>query len=261
MDDKAILIVDDVELNRAILSELFHSSYRIFEAANGRQALEVLREHRDEIAVVLLDIVMPEMDGFEVLASMNGAGLLERLPVIMISAETSSAYIDHAYELGAAEYISRPFDEQTVKRRVKNTITLYSKQKTLENLVTEQILEKEKSNLVMIEILSHIVEFRNGESGLHVLHIRTITEVLLRQLSSVCGQYDLTPARIALITNASSLHDIGKIGISVDILNKPDALTEKEYEIMHRHTVIGEEILKKITKYKDEPLVKTAIEI
>lgn len=205
-----VLIVDDSEINRSLLADMLSADYSLLEASNGLEAMVLINQYHSELSMVLLDIVMPEMDGFEVLASMNGAGLLERLPVIMISAETSSAYIDHAYELGAAEYISRPFDEQTVKRRVKNTITLYSKQKTLENLVTEQILEKEKSNLVMIEILSHIVEFRNGESGLHVLHIRIITEALLKQLAKRTNRYNLNAKQINLISNVSALHDIGE---------------------------------------------------
>lgn len=256
-----ILIVDDSEINRSLLADMLSADYSLLEASNGLEAMVLINQYHSELSMVLLDIVMPEMDGFEVLASMNGAGLLERLPVIMISAETSSAYIDHAYELGAAEYISRPFDEQTVKRRVKNTITLYSKQKTLENLVTEQILEKEKSNLVMIEILSHIVEFRNGESGLHVLHIRIITEALLKQLAKRTNRYNLNAKQINLISNVSALHDIGKISIPEEILNKPGRLTPEEYEIIKTHSVIGAEMLENVPYYQDEELVRMARDI
>ena len=256
-----ILVVDDMEMNREILKGIFEEDYEVILAENGREAVEYINNNRGKLAAILLDIVMPEMDGFEVLASMNGAGLLEHLPVIMISAETSAAYIDHAYELGAAEYISRPFDEQTVKRRVKNTITLYSKQKSLENLVTEQILEKEKSNQVMIEILSHIVEFRNGESGLHVLHIRIITEALLKQLAKRTSRYNLTARQINLISNASALHDIGKISIPEAILNKPGRLTPEEYEVIKTHSVIGAEMLENVPYYQDEELVRMARDI
>lgn len=256
-----ILIVDDSEINRSLLADMLSGEYSLLEASNGLEAMVLINQYHSELSMVLLDIVMPEMDGFEVLAAMNGAGLLERLPVIMISAETSSAYIDYAYELGAAEYISRPFDEQTVKRRVKNTITLYSKQKTLENLVTEQILEKEKSNLVMIEILSHIVEFRNGESGLHVLHIRIITEALLKQLAKKTNRYNLNTKKINLISNVSALHDIGKISIPEEILNKPGKLTPEEYEIIKTHSIIGAEMLENVPYYQDEELVRVARDI
>lgn len=175
-----ILIVDDTEINRSLLADMLSAQYRILEASNGVEAIAMLEQHHTEISLVLLDIVMPVIDGFEVLSVMNRNQWIESVPVITISAETSSTYIDRAYDLGATDYISRPFDEKTVQRRVKNTIMLYAKQKMLEDMVTEQILEKEKSNYLMVEILSNIVEFRNGESGLHVLHIRTITELLLR---------------------------------------------------------------------------------
>lgn len=215
-----ILIVDDTEINRSLLSDMLASQYTIREASNGMEAVALLDKFHSEIALVLLDIMMPVMDGFEVLSIMKRSGWIDSIPVITISAETSSNYIDQAYDLGATDYISRPFDEKTVQRRVKNTIILYAKQKMLEGMVAEQILEKEKSNYLMVEILSNIVEFRNGESGLHVLHIRTITELLLRRLVQMTDRYAMTPSQIALIVNASALHDIGKISIPEDILNK-----------------------------------------
>ena len=167
-----ILIVDDTEMNRSLLADMLSEDYEILEAANGVEASAILHQYSEELALVLLDIVMPEMDGFEVLALMNKNGWIGHIPVITISSETASTYIDHAYDLGATDYISRPFDEKTVQRRVRNTIMLYSKQKALEGMVAEQIVEKERNNFLMVEILSNIVEFRNGESGLHVLHIR-----------------------------------------------------------------------------------------
>ena len=253
-----VLIVDDSDINRSLLADMLAQDYDLVEAANGLEAVALLSQQYSEISLVLLDIVMPMMDGFEVLASMNKSGYIDHIPVIMISAETSSVYIDHAYDLGAAEYISRPFDEKTVKRRVKNTIMLYAKQKYLENMVTEQLLEKEKNNLVMVEILSHIVEFRNGESGLHVMHIRVITETLLKQLCRMTDRYNLTPEQIAMISNASALHDIGKISIPESILNKPGKLTSEEYEIIKTHSAIGAEMLEKIHYFETEPLVQVA---
>ena len=144
-------------------------------------ALELLHSHEREISLVLLDIVMPQMDGFEVLAMMNKYYWIEEIPVIIISSENSHSVVERAYELGAAHYISRPFDQVIVRRRVINTIMLYSKQKQLISMVADQMYEREKSNTLMVSILSHIVEFRNGESGLHVLHIGTMTELLLNR--------------------------------------------------------------------------------
>lgn len=255
-----ILIVDDTEINRSLLADMLSAQYRILEASNGVEAIAMLEQHHTEISLVLLDIVMPVIDGFEVLSVMNRNQWIESVPVITISAETSSTYIDRAYDLGATDYISRPFDEKTVQRRVKNTIMLYAKQKMLEDMVTEQILEKEKSNYLMVEILSNIVEFRNGESGLHVLHIRTITELLLRQLVQETDQYRLTSAQISLIVNASALHDIGKISIPEAILNKPGRLTAEEFAVMKTHSVIGAQMLDNAPS-QDEALVQIARDI
>lgn len=255
-----ILIVDDTEINRSLLADMLSSQYRILEASNGVEAIAMLERHHTDISLVLLDIVMPVIDGFEVLSAMNRSHWIESIPVITISAETSSTYIDRAYDLGATDYINRPFDEKTVQRRVKNTIMLYAKQKMLEDMVTEQILEKEKSNYLMVEILSNIVEFRNGESGLHVLHIRTITELLLRQLLQETDQYRLTPTQISLIVNASALHDIGKISIPEAILNKPGRLTAEEFEVMKGHSAIGAQILENSPSHREE-LVRIARDI
>ncbi|MBU5628225.1 diguanylate cyclase [Oscillibacter sp. MSJ-2] len=256
-----ILIADDSEINRAMLSDILAPDYEVLEASDGEEAVACLDQRHSEIALVILDIVMPNMDGFEVLAVMNRNGWVNNIPVIIVSSETSSSYIDHAYQLGASEYINRPFFKVAIQHRVDSTIKLHAKQKHLENIVAEQILDKEKSNMVMVDILSHIVEFRNGESGLHVLHIRTVTEILLKQLRRTCRQYELTPARIALITNASSLHDIGKISIPEDILNKPGKLTKQEFEIVKTHSALGAQMLEGLTYYQEEELVQVARDI
>lgn len=256
-----ILIVDDAEINRSMLADMLTDQYSVLEASNGVEAIAILKKQHSEISLVLLDIMMPEMNGFEVLSIMSRSEWLRNLPVIMISAETSSSYIDQAYDLGATDYISRPFDEKTVQRRVKNTIMLYAKQKMLEGMVTEQILEKERNNILMVEILSNIVEFRNDESGLHVLHIRVITELLLRHLIRMTDMYSLSAARIALIVNASALHDIGKISISEHILNKPGKLTPEEFESMKTHTIIGAQILENTPYHQNEELVRIAHDI
>lgn len=256
-----ILIVDDSEINRDILSEALCGEFRILEAKNGKECMDILDEYGTGISLVMLDILMPVADGFEVLTYMNKNHIIDDIPVIMISCADSESYIRRAYGLGVVDYISRPFDSKIVYQRVTNTLKLYSKQRRIISLITKQTIEKEHINHVMIDILSRIVEFRNKESGHHILRIKMLTKLLLERLIQKTDKYDLTWYDRTLISVASTLHDIGKIGISVDILNKPDALNEKEYEIMRRHTVIGEEILKEITKYKDEPLVKTAIEI
>lgn len=256
-----ILIVDDTEMNRSLLADMLSEDYEILEAANGVEAAAILHQRSEELSLVLLDIVMPEMDGFEVLALMNKNGWIGRIPVITISSETASTYIDHAYDLGATDYISRPFDEKTVQRRVRNTIMLYSKQKALEGMVTEQIVEKERNNFLMVEILSNIVEFRNGESGLHVLHIRTLTEIFLRKLQEITDRYPLTAARSALIVNASALHDVGKISIPEEILNKPGSLTPAEYEVMKTHCALGAQIMEDALLRHKEELLQVAYNI
>ena len=175
-----ILIVDDSELNRAILADMLDDEYEIIEAENGLQGVGLLQQRGSEISLVLLDIVMPQMDGFGVLDVMGQNRWIEDIPVIMISAETGSSHIERAYELGVTDFISRPFDALIVHRRVVNTIMLYAKQKRLANMVADQIYENEQRSSLLIDILSHIVEFRNGESGLHVLNVRTLTELMLQ---------------------------------------------------------------------------------
>lgn len=256
-----ILIVDDSEMNRSILADILSDDFDIVEAENGVEAVAYIRTHESEISLVLLDIVMPEMDGFEVLALMNKCRWIEEIPVIMISAEMTPVYVDRAYDMGVTDYISRPFDGRIVRRRVMNTIVLYSKQRKLVGMVTEQIYEKEKNNSLMIEILSNIVEFRNGESGLHVLHIHTITEMLLKKLVEKTDQYPLSHSEISLIGNASALHDIGKIAVPESILNKPGRLTKEEFEVIKTHSLEGAKMLERIPLRQNEPLIKVAYQI
>ena len=256
-----ILIVDDSEINREILKEILKEDYRILEAANGEECLEQLERYGTGISLVLLDIVIPEMDGFEVLAAMNQNHWIEDIPVIMISSEDSDSYIRRAYEMGVSDYISRPFDAKIVYQRVLNMIKLYAKQRRLIRLVTSQIYEKERNNRMLIGILSQIVEFRNGESGLHVIHINLITQLLLEQLMKKTGKYQLSWEDRLLIVTASALHDIGKVGIDEKILNKPGKLTKEEFEIMKTHTLIGAQMLDNLDIYRNEKLLKFAYEI
>ena len=256
-----ILIVDDSEMNREILSSILGDEFDILEAADGKECISVIRKYGRDIALVLLDIVMPEMDGFEVLEFMNKHEWIDDIPVIMISGEDSAASVKKAYEMGVSDYINRPFDVEVVHRRVFNTIKLYAKQRRLIALITNQVYEKEKNNRILIEILSQIVEFRNGESGRHVLNVNIITGILLEQLTQITDKYNISWSDRLIITTAASLHDIGKIGINEKILNKAGRLTPQEIEKIKEHTVIGASILENMELFKDEELVKTAYQI
>ena len=236
-----ILIVDDSEINRALLKEILRG--------------------RADVSLVLLDLIMPEMDGFDVLRVMRCYSWLEEIPVIMISAAENTANIERAYDLGVADYIRRPFERVMVLRRVQNVLMLYAKQKRLTRLVTDQVYEKEHNSVLMISILSHVVEFRNSESGHHVLHIRILTDLLLHQLVRRTDRYQLDESDISLISTASALHDIGKIMIPDGILNKPGRLTEEEYAVIKTHTTEGAKILKDLSSgisRADEPLLQVA---
>lgn len=257
-----ILIIDDSKMNRDLLSAILGDKYNISEAENGEDGIAQIRQRGTGIALVLLDIVMPVADGFAVLDYMTRNHWTDDIPVIMISSEASETAVRRAYEMGVSDYISRPFDAKVVLRRVNNTIKLYSKQKNLVKLVTEQITDKEKNSRMMIGILSHIVEFRNGESGSHVLHIEKLSEMLMNRLIHKTDKYnDQIQKQQELIPVASALHDIGKIGIDEKILNKPGRLTPEEFEVMKTHSVIGESILKDLSMYSDDPLIKTAVSI
>ena len=256
-----ILIVDDSEMNRMILSEMLKGEFEILEAENGSVCLDMLSRYEMKISLILLDIVMPGMDGFGVLEYMNRNNLIKDIPVIMISGEDSGEVIKRAYEMGVSDYIKRPFDMEVVHRRVLNTIKLYAKQRRLVAMVMNRVFEKEKNSRMLISVLSEIVEFRNGESGTHVLNINTLTTMILEQLVKKTDKYHLSWSNRMLISTASSLHDIGKIGIDEKILNKPGRLTPEERKIMEKHTVIGADMLANLPMYEDEPLMKVAYQI
>lgn len=258
---QTILIADDSAMNREILIDILGDEFEVIEAADGEEALKEIYGHKAEISLVLLDINMPKLDGFGVLENMNGSGIIEDIPVIIISAESAPSFAERAYNLGVTDYISRPFDAYIVRRRVLNTIMLYAKQKRLVELVEEQIYENQKNNSMMISILGHTVEFRNEESGPHIEHVRKITQMLLRALCEIAPEYQFTREQISMIGTASALHDIGKIMIPTEVLNKPGRLTDEEFKIMKTHSAIGASMLDKLPLFKDEPLVKTAYQI
>lgn len=257
---ETILIVDDSAMNRMLLSDILADTYNIIEAEDGEQAIAILQQHASEISIVVLDMVMPKVDGFGVLEAMNENRWIQFLPVVSISTESSPEFVERAYSLGVTDFINRPFDELIVIRRVSNAIKLYAKQRKLTNMVANEIFEKERNGSLMITILSHIVEFRNGESGMHVMNIGTLTEILLNQISKKDDKYYLPYAERDLIVKASALHDIGKISIPEEVLNKPGKLTDEEFEAMKQHTVIGYQMLSDLG-FQDEPLVKVSREI
>lgn len=258
-----ILIVDDSEMNRNLLMVILEDEYEIIQAKDGVQAVDYLQKHAEELSLILLDLVMPQMDGFEVLVYMNKEHWIENVPVVIISAEDAPAYIKRGYDLGVTDFIGKPFDANMVRRRVTNAILISAKQKRMTSIVSNQIYEKEKSSKLMISILSHIVEFRNGESGLHVLHIQVITEMILRHLvQKENNPYYISQEQISLISTASALHDIGKITIPDEILNKPGRLTAEEFNVMKGHSMAGANMLEQLPfEQREEPLVKTAYEI
>ena len=256
-----VLIVDDAKINREILFEMLKDRFDIIEASSGEECLELLHQYGTEISIVLLDFIMSGMDGLGVLNVMNKEHLIEDIPVIMISSEDSELHIRQAYEMGVSDYISRPFDTSVVRQRVYNTIKLYAKQRKLIDLVAGQMQEKEKNSQIMVNILSHIVECRNGESGQHVRHIGILTKLLLKKLMQKTDRYQMTWGDLNRIALASALHDIGKIGIDEAILNKPGKLTQEEYEKMKKHTVIGWSMLQNLKQYQEEPLVRIAEQI
>lgn len=244
-----VLIADDSEMNRAILSEMLKDEHCILEADNGRAALDMVDRYGDELSLVLLDIVMPGISGFEVLADLSRRSGIDNLPVIMISSEDSDDAVLRAYELGASDYINRPFDSRVVRRRVSNTIRLYAKQRRLTNLLSQQYNERVKNSRMLIDIMAGVMELRNGESGRHVTNIEKLTELLLGYLVQRSGTISLDNEERSTIALASALHDIGKMSIDDAILNKPGRLTPEEFEIMKTHTTIGADMLHELDRH------------
>lgn len=257
-----LLIVDDSYMNREILKEMLKDDYDILEGENGKEGITILEEYGSEICLVLLDIVMPDMDGFDVLSRMVRSGWIDDIPVIMISSEDSDDSVLRAYELGASDYIGRPFDMRVVRQRVSNIMRLYAKQRRLSSLLTQQFIEREKNSSMLINIMGGAMELRNGESGPHVLNVRSLVEVLLERLLQKSDRYIIDSRDRNTIAMASVLHDIGKLAIPDSILNKPGRLTDEEFETMKTHTTLGADMLERLDIYDDSTfLIRTAREI
>ena len=251
-----ILITDDSEINRMILKNILEEDYDIYEAEDGNRTLEVIEEHKGTIDLILLDCVMPNKDGFQVLSELKRHWFREDIPVVMISAEYDQAFIIRAYKLGASDYVTRPFNPMIVRRRVDSIIRMHMKEQQLADIAAAQIIARHQNNSMMIHILGGIVEFRNGESGLHIMHVEALTDMFLRELMSISDKYSLTSGEMAMITTAAALHDVGKISVPYSILNKPGRFNEEEFEIMKMHTVAGYDMLNSIEAYKDDPLIR-----
>lgn len=255
-----LLVVDDSEMNRVILSEMLKDQYEILEADCGEAGIACLEQHGG-ISIVLLDIVMPGVDGLDVLSLMSRNGWIADIPVIMISSEDSDDSVLRAYELGASDYIGRPFDSRIVRQRVSNIMRLYTKQRRLSAMLAQQFYERERASRMLVDIMGGAMELRNGESGPHVKHVRKLTEMMLEHLMRKTDRYRITSSDRSTIAAASTLHDLGKLSIPDSILNKPGRLTPEEFEIMKTHTTIGADMLEGMVQYRDSALVRTARDI
>ncbi|MDR2897812.1 MAG: response regulator [Spirochaetaceae bacterium] len=252
---RKLLVVDDMELNRIILKDLFENDFDVLEAEDGLAAMKLIEQYGSELSIILLDIVMPGMDGFEILKRMNDSGIIEEIPVIMITGENDEEKALRGYELGISDLVDKPFSPDIVYRRVNNVVSLYAHQQDMKNKLREQksVLDKQawrlrQSNQFIIDALSTIVEFRNLESGEHIKRVRAVTKILLEKASAY---YPLTPEDIEAIASASAVHDIGKISIPDSILLKAGPLTPEEFTIMKTHTVKGCEILHYLNNMED----------
>lgn len=261
MDERKLLIADDSELNRAILVSVLEKNFDILEAADGKEAIATLAAHEGNIAALLLDVVMPEADGFEVLEEMNRRGWIDEIPTIMISVETGGSYIDRAFQLGAADYVSRPFVPNMIRRRVINAILLHTKTQKLTGLIADHFYRRERNTDILAAILGYAVEFRSGERGTHMTNVSRITGLLLHRLLERTDRCPIGPEDIETVCIASSLHDIGKLLIPEDILTKPTALTPGEFDIVKQHTRLGAKIISDLPIYQNETIIKYALEI
>lgn len=257
---KTILIVDDIEINRAVLAEIFKDDYEIIEAGDGAAAIEIINNHLN-ISAVLLDLVMPEIDGLGVLKEMNRNGKIKNTPVFLITAENSKEMLLEGYNLGAVDVITKPFMMHFLKCRINNIVELYEHRNELEKIVAEQIERLDNFNKSMVETLATLIEFRDCESGEHVKRICGLTRIIMTEVSDKYPKYYLPKSEIDKIVTASVLHDVGKISTPDRILNKPGRLTKEEFEIMKQHTVKGCEILQKIPNIMDEEVCNYSYDI
>lgn len=262
MDDlmkKTILIADDAELNRDILKYIFEEQFEILEAEDGQDTIEKIEKHKEDIAVLFLDLVMPKKTGLEVMEWMKENGYMDNIPVIMITGEATTETDVKAYEYGASDVIYKPFEPRVVMRRTMNIMELFEHRKSIEQKLeerTRELIESQKklqqNNDFLVSALSSVVEFRSSESGEHIKRVKTFTEIILGYLRKYYPEYKLTQEQVDLIVSASTLHDLGKIAIADNILMKPGKLTNDEFREMKKHTIYGCELLERFKQEDSE---------
>ena len=276
MADRSIMLVDDNDINRGILAEIFKDKYNIIEASDGSEAVRLINQERSKLAAILLDVIMPGMDGYAVLESMvRQDNLNEKIPVLMITADTSTEAERTSYEKGAADVIHKPFDPVIVDRRVSKAIELYDHKNNLESKIDDQtrVLKKQfiylkkqeeklrYSNEKVIDTIATIIEFRNMESGYHLKRIKGFVRILALTAMNNYPELGLTPHMIEVITQASAMHDVGKISVPDSILLKPGRLTSEEFEVMKSHTTRGCEIIEKLKDIQDKEYYEACLDI
>lgn len=275
MADKSILIVDDSEINRGVLGEIFKENYGVIEAENGRKALEVIAANKDRISAILLDIIMPEMDGYRLLDELSRHKIPSRIPILMITSDGSSEAERKCYEKGATDVIHKPFDTYVVRHKVNHAVELFESREDMERKISDQtkvlrkqfmVLKKQEerlreTNARIIDTICTIVEFRNLESGYHLKRIKGFVQILANTAMRNYPEFGLTPHKIEVITNASAMHDIGKITVPDAILLKPGRLTPDEFDIMKSHTTRGCEIVKMLADLQDKEYLEVSYDI
>lgn len=275
MSRNVILVVDDVEINRDILKEIFQEEFQVIEAQNGREAIEKLRLNIQSIAIVLLDVVMPDLDGYQVMDWMKENMVISGIPVVLITGNQSEDMERRAYETGVSDIIHKPFNSYIVKRRITNIIELYQHKNSMEMLIGQQVQKLQEQNILLqeqtgkleeinsaiIDTMSNVVEFRNLESGQHIKRIKKFTKCLAKSVAENCDEYSLDENAVRIITQASAMHDIGKIGIPDNILLKPGKLSKDEFEVMKTHTSLGCELIERIAPVQGEEYYEYCYEI
>lgn len=256
---KTVLIADDADINREILKVVFKEQFRILEAADGEQAIEILDAGHDEIVMLFLDLMMPKKNGLEVMEYMAEKGYMKRIPVIMITGEATAESDLKAYEYGASDIIYKPFNAKVVMRRTLNVLELFENRIDIEQKLEERTNELvsmqkrlEKNNEFLINALSSVVEFRSLESGEHIKRVKYFTRILMNYMMKFHPEYGLKKEQVDMIVNASALHDIGKITIPDSILLKPGKLTPDEFEQMKKHTTNGCDLLERFKQDESE---------
>lgn len=258
---KTILIVDDIEMNRVVLRTTFEEDYEILEAENGREALRIIGENTDHLSAVLLDLMMPEVDGFGVLEEMNRLKLMETIPVFLITAENSSEVLKKGYDFGVVDIIGKPITPYFIKRRIGNVIELNHLVSAQDAMLRRQATEIRELNRTVLETLATAIEFRDCDSGEHVNHMSKLTLCFLKAINQYYPEYAIDEEEMQAIADAAVMHDVGKIAIPDSILGKPGKLTKEEFDIMKTHTLRGCELLESVPKMKENPVYEYAYDI